>query len=584
MSPHLIATKNKHRWKFSRITQLEVLFFILAFAVIARMFYLQVIKHNFYLALAEKRHNSVEQVAPNRGEIYTIDAFNGETINKLNPIALNQKYYLLYSQSMLIENATATLESIAKIIPLEEKEKLQMSARLAKDDVYEPLKHYLTLDQKEKIEQLKLTGIGFEEETKRVYPQNDLFAHILGFVGFKNDTRIGQYGIEEYFEEYLAGQGGIVKTEKDPRGRLIGLDIFDKIPVIDGNNLVLTLDSVVQFQVCASLKKWVEKMAALNGTAIVIEPNTGRILALCNIPTFDLNNYSYVESADIYTNLAVSEAYEPGSVFKAITMAAALDSGMVTPETKYVDSGFVKFGPDIIRNAKNKTYGEVNMTSVLENSINTGAIFAAFKTGKDMFRDYVKKFGFGIKTGIELPHESAGDIKSLDLKKDIYTATASYGQGIMVTPLQIIMAYAAIANNGILMQPQIISEKIFENGRVEKNEPKEVRRVISSNSAKLLKAMLVSVVKNGHAKGAQAPGFYVGGKTGTANIADKSGGYSNETIHTFVGFAPANKTKFVALVKINRPKNSTFAEGSVVPAFAEIAKFLLNYYQVEPEY
>lgn len=583
MSSHLSAIKKNKHSEFNRVTLVEVLFLILAIIIIARLFYLQIWRHNYYLTLAEKRHNKTEQVAPNRGEIYVLDTQSENSAEKFNPIALNQKYYLLYSQPVLIKNATATLESLEKIITLAKEEREPIMKRLVKNDSYEPLKHYLTSEQKEKIEQLKLTGLGFEEETKRVYPQNDLFAHILGFIGFKDDRRVGQYGLEEYFEKYLAGTGGVITRERDPKGRLIGLEMTDKEPVIDGNSLVLTLDSAIQFQVCASLKKWVEKMAAENGTAIVVEPGSGRILALCNAPSFDLNNYSQVENSDVYTNRAISEAYEPGSVFKAITMAAALDSGAVVPETKYVDLGFVKFGPDIIRNAKNKTYGEVNMTSVLENSINTGAIFAALKTGQETFKKYVEKLGFGVKTQIQLPHEAVGDLKTLGLKKDIYTATASYGQGIMTTPMQMVMSYAAIANNGILMQPQIILEKIFEDGRVEKVEPKEVHRVISSSAANILKAMLVSVVKNGHAQGAQVPGFYVAGKTGTANIAGK-GIYTTDTIHTFVGFAPADKPKFVALIKMTRPKNSAFAEGSVVPAFAEIAKFLLNYYQVPPEY
>jgi len=584
MSVHLTVNKRNHGHGFNRITLLKVLFFVLVVIVIARLFYLQVWRHNYYVSLAEKRHNKIEQVTPMRGEIYTFDSTANDAAKKLNPIALNQKYYLLYSQPVLIKDATATLDAIEKIVPLEKEEREQITKRLAKDDAYEPLKHFLTLEQKEKISQLKLTGLGFEEETKRIYPQNDLFAHVLGFLGFDSDKRVGQYGLEEYFETYLAGMGGVIIREKDPKGRLIGLEMMTKDPVIDGNSLVLTVDQAIQFQVCNVLKKWVEKMAADDGAAIVVAPDTGQIMALCNAPSFDLNNYSQVESANIYTNRAISEAYEPGSVFKAITMAAALDSGAVAPDTKYVDLGFVKFGPDIIRNAKNKIYGEVDMISVLENSINTGAIFAALKTGQDTFKKYVEKFGFGVKTQIQLPHEAIGNLQTLNLKKDIYTATASYGQGIMATPMQMVMSYAAIANNGILMQPQIIVEKIFENGRIEKIQPQEIRRVISSSAANILKAMLVSVVKNGHAKGAQVPGYYVAGKTGTANIADKKGGYSTDTIHTFIGFAPADKPKFVVLVKITKPRNSTFAEGSVVPAFAEIAKFLLNYYQVQPEY
>ncbi len=574
--------KNKNqRQKFDRITLLRVLFFVLAFLMIARMAYLQIFKHEYYQVLANKRHITNEKIEPERGKIYTKD-FSSEN-DKLYPLAINQKLYLLYGVPAVIVNASSTVEQIAGVISLEEKDKIEMVLKLQKQDPYEPLKHYLELEQKEKIEALKIKGLGFTEEVKRIYPQNNLFAQVLGFVGYKEDKRVGQYGLEEQYQKYLSGQGGVLKQEKDPQGRIMAIDSLEASPIIDGNDLVLTLDPAVQLQTCNTLKKWIEKMAATDGVAIVLEPFSGSIMAMCNYPDFDLNSYNKVENVDIYTNSAISESYEPGSVFKAVTMAIALDIESVTSETRYTDEGFLKFGPDIIKNAQDKKYGNVDMTSVLENSINTGAIFAALKTGKETFKKYVEKFGFGSLTNIDLPHEAKGDLKSLDSNKDIYTATASYGQGIMTTPLQMIMAYGALVNGGMLMQPQIILEKRFFNGKIEQVLPTEVRRVISSKTSNVIKAMLASVVKNGHAKGAQIPGFYVGGKTGTANIAGQ-GGYTTDTIHTFIGFAPLEKPKFVVLVKITKPRNALFAEGSVVPAFAEITKFLLNYYQIKPEY
>lgn len=572
-------SKNQ-RQKFDRITLLRVLFFVLASLLIFRLLYLQIIKHDYYQNLADKRHTTNEKIEPERGKIYSKD-FSSE--DKLYPLAINQKFYLLYGVPAVIIEATSTVENLEKIISLEPQEKTDMIQKLKKQDPYEPLKHYLNLEQKEKIENLKIKGLGFTEETKRIYPQNNLFSHVLGFWGFKSDERVGQYGLEEQYEKYLSGQGGKFKQEKDPQGRLMAIDNLDIPPIVDGNDLVLTLDPAVQLQSCSTLKKWVEKMAADDGTAIVLEPFSGQIIAMCTYPDFDLNNYGQVESGNIYVNKAVGESYEPGSVFKSLTLAAAIDTEAITPETRYTDEGFIKFGPDIIKNAKDKKYGNVNMTEVLENSINTGAIFAALKTGKETFKKYVEKFGFGSLTNIDLPHEAKGDLKSLDSNKDIYTATASYGQGIMTTPLQMIMAYGALVNGGMLIKPQIILEKRFFNGKIEQIKAEEVRRVISSKTSNIIKAMLVSVVKNGHAKGAQIDGFYVGGKTGTANIAGK-GGYTSDTIHTFVGFAPLEKPKFVVLVKITKPRNSQFAEGSVVPAFAEIGRFLLNYYQVKPEY
>lgn len=567
-----------------RVTLLSVLFFILAFLLILKLFYLQVWRHDYYNNLATKRYTTTEKIMPARGRIFT-DAFKPNAAGESRyALATNQKFYLLYSEPALIAEATATVEKIDQVITLTTEEKKQMAEKMNKKDPYEPLKHFISLNQKDELLKKKIIGLGFQEEEKRIYPQNNSFSQVLGFLGYKKNERVGQYGLEEYFNDFLAGQGGIVTTEKDPRGRLISWQENNSLTIIDGGDLILTLEPTVQWQACNILAAWVKKMAAADGTAIVVEPTTGQIIALCNKPDFDPNNYSQVDNIAVYNNQAVSEAYEPGSVFKTITMATALEAGQVTPETKYNDIGEIRFGPDIIHNAKNKKYGLVNMTQVLENSINTGIIFAALKTGHDVFKEFVEKFGFGKKTNIDLPQESSGNISSLENKKDIYLATAAYGQGISVTPLQLIMSYAAIVNDGILMQPQIIKEKIFASGRQEFFSPQQVRRVISSETANIIKAMLVSVVKNGHAKGAAVPGYYVGGKTGTANISAPGGGYSEETIHTFVGFAPLEKPRFVALIKISKPKNSIFAEGSVVPAFAELAKFLLNYYQVPPEY
>jgi len=572
-----------------------VLFLILTGLVIGKLFYLQVLKHDFYLSRAESRHVQLKELTPERGGIYTLAYDKDSQKEKLYPLAINQQLYLLYGVPAEIKDATATIELIERVLPMTDEKRWQIFLRLNKKDPYEPIHHYVTQEQKEKIEKLfaqnksasggSIKEIGFKPETKRVYPQNNLFSHVLGFLGYEGDKRVGQYGIEEYFENDLAGREGKLKIEKDLRGRLISFGQTEVIPVQNGADLILTLDPAVQFKACSVLSEWIEKTAAEDGTAIVLDPGSGQILAMCNKPDFDLNNYSHVEDINIYSNKAISQAYEPGSIFKAITMAAAIDLERVEPNTTFEDKGFVQFGSDIIRNANNKVYGQVSMVKVLEDSINTGAVFAALKCGKKNFKKYVEKFGFGKKTGISLPAESPGDISSLNYKSDIYTATASYGQGIMTTPLQMIMAYGAIANGGILMKPQIVLEKRYPNGKVEKFEPKQVRRVISSKTANVLKAMLVSVVKNGHGSRAGVKGYYVAGKTGTANIARRGGkGYTQETNHTFIGFAPVDNPKFVTLVKLSKPKNVRFSSDSAAPAFAEIAEFLLHYYQVPPDF
>ena len=543
-----------------RITFLKMLFFVLALIIISRLFYLQIFRHDYYESLAQMRHSSIEEIVPNRGTIYVQDSKNN---NALVPVAQNQEFYLFYGVPVEIENVTSTIAQIEKVLPMTDEERWQIFLKLDKDnDPYEPIRKFLTRNEKEALEKLKITGTGFKPQIKRIYPQKNLFAHVLGFLGFKKDKRIGQYGVEEYFENDLAGESNS-----------------------DGIDILLTLDPVIQFKVCTILEDWSKKMLAQDATAIVVNPSNGHILAMCDKPDFDLNNYFKVESNNTYLNKAVSQAYEPGSVFKALSMAVAIHLNKVSPDTEYVDKGFIKFGPDIIRNADNKKYGLVNMTQILEDSINTGMIFAALKIGNNNFKKYIQDFGFAKQTGIKLPAEASGNLLSLKNKGDIYLATASYGQGIMVTPLQMIMSYAVIANDGILMQPQILLKKIYNNNEKENFNSKQVRRVISSKTANILKAMLVSVVKNGHGDNAQVDGYYVAGKTGTANIAKKSGkGYSDETNHTFVGFAPVDEPKFVILTKFSKPKNVRFSSDSAAPAFAEIAKFLLQYYQIPPDY
>jgi len=267
-------------------------------------------------------------------------------------------------------------------------------------------------------------------------------------------------------------------------------------------------------------------------------------------------------------------------------MAAALNEGLVNPKSYFHDTGVrADLCKTPIRNAESKVYNDTDMTGILQDSINTGMIYIAEKLGTARFREYVEKFGFGVKEGIELDTESAGNISSLSQNKksgkiDCYTATGSFGQGLTVTPLQMAASYAAIANGGVLMNPYIIDEMISPDGKVTKNKPKEIRRVLSERTASLLSGMLVNVVEKGHATKARSEDYYIAGKTGTAQIPGP-GGYTADTIHSFVGFAPVDNPKFVMIVKYEKPQRK-YAESTAVPVFSDISKFLLQYYEVMP--
>ena len=411
--------------------------------------------------------------------------------------------------------------------------------------------------------------------------------HVLGFVGANEDGSVsGKYGIEGYFNDVLTGSAGSLRSERDIAGRLIAVADQDLIPAVDGSDVVLTIDRTIQYKACSTLQAAVLKHGAEGGSIIIVDPATGKILAMCGAPDFDPNHYGEVDSIDVFNNPAIFGSYEPGSVFKPITMAAAVDVGAVTPTTTFTDTGSVMVDgwPKPIGNAEGKVYGTVGMTQVLEDSINTGMIFAMRAMGMTVFEQYVHAFGFGSPTGIELETESSGDISSLDNASEIYSATATFGQGITVTPLQIVMAYAAIANGGMLKQPLIVDEIRHADGSVEKRETKDLAQVIDSKTARTLAAMLVSVVEYGHGKRAGVPGYYIGGKTGTAQVARTDGiGYaSDNTIGSFAGFGPVEDPKFAMIVRIDNPKDVVWAESTAAPLFGEIAEFLLQYFEVPP--
>lgn len=581
-----IKTKKFH---FDRLSFLAIIVFILTLLIIYRLFVLQVIRYNYYETQASKLHEFSKELQARRGQIFVKSKIAGSDIkyqtsdSRMYPIAMNLDLHLLYAIPKEIEKPEEVAKTLAPLLEIEEEKLLQRLVK--KNDLYEPLKHYLSDEKVAEIKNLKIKGLAFLPETKRFYPEKSLFSHILGFVSYKDEKQQGQYGLEEFFEETLAGKAGSLEAKRGVWGQWIATLGQKKKEALHGANLVLTLDYIIQFNVCQELKKGVKKFGAKSGTVIVMEPQTGKILALCSFPDFDPNEYGKVGDYNQFINPAISHSYEPGSIFKAVTMAGALDAKAVTPETTYEDKGFIKIGKYTIKNFDQKAHGINTMIQVLEKSLNTGAIFAARKLGPEAFLKYVKDFGFGQLTGIELPAETRGDISSLEKKGDIYSATASFGQGISVTPLQMINSFATIANQGRLMKPYLIEKIIWPDGTEIETKPKMIKQVISPSTAATLGAMLVSVVENGHGKKAQVPGYYVAGKTGTAQVPRKDGrGYDpHQTIGSFIGFAPIDNPRFVALVKIDNPQGVIWAESSAGPVFGKIAKFLLDYFQVLPE-
>ncbi|MDD4271426.1 MAG: penicillin-binding protein 2 [Patescibacteria group bacterium] len=437
-----------------------------------------------------------------------------------------------------------------------------------------------------KEKELKIGGIGFSESSFRFYPEGNIGSNILGFIGYVGDKQQGRYGLEEFFDQELAGSPGSIKVERDARGYPIIINDREYNKANDGSDLILTINRSIQFMACQKLNEAVAKHGADGGSVIILEPETGAVLAMCSNPDYNGNDYKDVKNIKVFTNPAIFSQYEPGSIFKVLTMAMALDQEKVTPQTTYNDTGQVVISKYKIENSDHKANGTQTMTEVLEKSLNTGAIFAMRSIGPDLFSEYVKKFGFGEKTGIELNGESKGDIKNLVKKPvgELYAATASFGQGMAATPIQIASAFQALANNGVMMKPYIVKEIVRPDGAKIETKPKTVGRVISEKAAAILGGMMVNVVENGHGQKAGVKGYYVAGKTGTAQVPAKNGGYqAGAHIGSFAGFAPADNPKFVMLVRIDQPRDVEWAESSAAPLFGELAEYMLNYWQVPKE-
>ncbi len=556
--------------------------FIFGVLILGRLFQLQIIDHNFNLPIVS------EQIVPaSRGKIFVKEREN------LFPLALNIKQYHLIVDPQAINKEGKVMEVATKIAPflgiviknqsqfIQEDSQIddfkKLLLRLSqKDDRYEILRKDLTAQEFEEIKNFNLPGIFFDSVSKRYYPEAEFFSHLTGFTRIIDEKQEGQYGLEEFFNEDLKGTAGCQVK------KLSSLPIYrTTIKPQDGVDIVLTINRSLQFFVCNLLKKAIEDYQADSGSIILLSPKTGAILALANYPNFNPNKYSETQDLSLFKNPAIADFFEPGSIFKIITMAGALDSNTVNPNSLFTDTGFVRIDGETIHNVDDENFGVVTMTEILEKSINTGAVYMADLLGHELFRNYLKKFGFGGLTDIELSGEAAGDIDNLEREQAIYLATASFGQGIAVTPLQMVAATGAIANSGQLMKPYIVDE-IIDGKEITKRKPRVIRNVISSSAAAMLSAMMVSVVENGYGGRAKVPGYLVAGKTGTAQIPQKTGGYSDEVIHSFVGFAPATDPEFAALVKIDNPKQERFAASTVASVFGDLAEFVLKYYNIPP--
>jgi cell division protein FtsI/penicillin-binding protein 2 len=569
--------QKKNGTGIARVAFVFVCFLSVGVGLLWQLYRIQVRDHTLWSDQAKKQRLSTFDLKAERGEIFLHD--NGEPY----PLAVNREYMAAYVVPREVQDAKEVARELSAILGKDESEILLKLSDPT--DPFEMIKRRLSDDEVGRIRTLSLKGVSLLPEKYRYYPAGSLASHVVGFAGLGEQGGAGGYGVEASFDSELKGKPARVHEERDAGGRWISLSNSRSDVPDHGDILTLTIDRVIQHETEKVVQEYREKHGADSMTALVMDPITGKILAMANAPDFDPNKYAETEDYGLFLNPAVSSTYEPGSIMKPIAMAIGIDEKKVSPTTEYVDTGSVTESGYTVKNSEEKVYGRSTMTKVLEDSINTGMIFVERSVGHKVFAERLRRFGFGEKTGVRLPAESGGDLHNLnDFRIGIQFYTAAYGQGITVTPLQMVSAYAALANGGVLMRPQIVESIGHADGEVEVIQPEEIRRVISKETSEAIGHMLRSVVVNGHGKRADVPGYEVVGKTGTAQVAKTDGGGYEEgkTIGSFAGYAPRENPRFVVLIKVDNPKDVQWAESSAAPAFSQLMRFLLEYARIEP--
>ncbi|MEK7131070.1 MAG: penicillin-binding protein 2 [Patescibacteria group bacterium] len=559
----------------------RIVYFLISFfavIIVARLFFIQIVKGDDYKKEAEKQYNASSLEDFDRGSIY----FTEKLGNRISAAIVKNGYQVAINPKFLT-NHEEVYKKITEVI-LVDKESF-MSKAMKKDDPYEVLVRRIDEETANKIKNMKIAGLNVYSESWRYYPFDNLASHVLGFVGYKEDKLVGRYGIESYYDAMLG------RDTMDLKKNSFTELFFDFKKLIagssDNGDVVLTIEPTVQSMLDKNLEKVKEKYNANLAGGMIIDPKTGNIIAMAGNPNFNPNQYAKIKNYSTFLNPLVENVIEMGSIMKPLTLAASMDTGSITASTTYTDNGFLVFGSSRIENYDGKARGLVDMQKVLNDSLNTGAVFAMQKMGKDKFKDYMLGYGFGEKTGIELPQEGKNNIVNiLRGSRDVEYATASYGQGFAVTPISMAVALSSLANGGFIMKPHIVKEESFKGLKNHIVQTQEVRRVLKKETAEEITRMLVEVVDKALVGGSYKMEHYsVAAKTGTAQLVEKGKKTytEGEFIHTFFGYAPAFDAKFLTFLFVVKPQGAKYASNTLTEPFMDITKFLLNYYEVAPD-
>jgi cell division protein FtsI/penicillin-binding protein 2 len=548
-------------------------FFTIIFAVIVlRLFYWQVVRADELKELGLTQYGKAIKIEPLRGEIKTSDGF---------PIVANKVSYLLYANPKEVEDVNSLSYYLARELEADE---ASISAALSQNLFWVPLGRGLESKKKEIIEKMEFKGLGFEQEFQRYYPEASMAANLLGFVGRDEDGNTkGYFGLEGYYDRLLRGKGSSAVQINDALGRpILARAESEKSFGTDGSSLILNIDRSIQYLVESELKDGVERYGAEGGMIGVMDPKTGKILAMASLPTFDPRRYQIYSDTE-YKNAFISNLYEPGSTFKPLVMSAAFNENILTPKSKCpICSGPVSVGGYDLHTWNDKYFPNSTMLEVIQHSDNTGMVYTAQKLGLDRMLKYLERYGIGKTTGIDLEGETAPSIKQKSGWYEVDLATTGFGQGISVTPIELLTAFSSIANKGVMMQPQVVASVVDINGNKTNIPPKKIGNPISAETAKTMTDVLVNAVDEGEAKWASLKDYKIAGKTGTASIPIEGKYDPNKTIASFIGFAPADDPKFVMLVIFDRPTARIYGAETAAPVFFSISESLFSYFGIAP--
>ncbi len=567
----------------AKIKFLSFVFFVCLIALVVRLGYWQVVRGRDLSESARSQHKSSEVLTAPRGNIKAPDgsfwALRGES------------WQVFANPREVTDSSKSVAEKLAPFLveDLDDREELlnlidKIRENLERRDLYWiALGRDIDGDKKKNIEALKIHGIGFEPHDARFYPEASVAAQLLGFVGKDSEGGdVGYFGIEGYYNLALSGKAGFRGGEVDAAGAPIISGKGRDVSAVDGVDLVTSIDKRIQLTVSEKLKEGIEKYGARAGTVIVMEPSTGKIMAMESSPSYDPRSYQKFGDL-LFKNPAISDSFEPGSIFKVLVMAAGLDAGVIEPDTKCdICAGPLKVDKYTIETWNREYREDSSMVDVIVHSDNVGMAFVGQKLGSDRLYDYLDKFGIGKLTGIDLQGEAAPAIRKKGTWNIVDLATATFGQGIATTPIGMIRAVSAIANDGILTTPKIV-EEIEGDGWSEGVKTPPGVRVISAEAADKITAMMGEAASHGESKWTDLKGFKVAGKTGTAQIPIAGHYDAEKTNASFVGFAPYDKPKFVMIVILSEPQSSQWASETAAPLWYSIAKDLFPYLGIQPE-